>query len=232
ALLLGPVVPNVSRAGECCSSPDNGSGTATLPPASGGCYYYGSTEIVDGLPGGDTIQINGYIGFFSAVSEIPGGTLSGTTSQGFNAVFFMSMTGTGSITGFSRNINIPLVNERIDWGPRVPYAVTQSATAQYMALQGQITSDLDFDLLRVTGGDLFGMPAPGAIELNSFAGGWLVSGFFSLWHRIDFVGSPISAYLAGRSGSTTRQRPFTLCNFQPVPVEPSTWSNIKGLLAD
>jgi hypothetical protein len=232
ACLIGAVTPTSSPAGECCLAPDNGSGTATLPPSTGGCYYYGSTEIVDGLPAASSIQVNGYIGFFSNVTEFPGGNYSGTSSSGFTAVFFMGMTGTGALSGFNRFANIPLVNERIDWGPRVPFAPFQSATAQYMALQGQITGDPDFDLLRITGGDLFGLTSPGAVQLVSSGGGWLVSGYFDLTHRIDFVGNPGSAYLAGRSGSTQRQRPFTLCNFEPVAVEPSTWSGIKHLLAN
>ncbi len=43
---------------QCCNVPGNGAGTADMPAH---CRYAGRMEIVDGLPFGDTIQIDAII---------------------------------------------------------------------------------------------------------------------------------------------------------------------------
>jgi len=216
----------------CCLQPDNGFGTATLPPTTSGCAYYGTSAIVDGLAPGDTIFINvAYYGFFS-VNEAPGGGLGGTQSN-FGASLALSMTGTGSLFAFNRFIILPLTApfQVIDWSPRVPFSPVQNATLDLRRLQGQVTLDPDFDLLRITGGGDFGMPSPGLVQLTTFAGQWGVSSYIDVSHRIDFVGAPAGS-LAGRSGSTTRNRRWTMCAEPVVSVTPSTWSGIKALLGD
>lgn len=219
----------------CCLAPDNGNGTTTLPAfgPSDGCLYLGSTEIVDGLPVGTTIQIAGSFGFFTNVVEAAGGVLGGTFSW-WDGTFTMTMTGTGTLSGFNRVIQVPLVAtqaNRMDWGPRAYFAPVQSAPAQVYRMFGQVTGDPDFDLLRIVGGNDFGLPSPGQIQLVSSGGGWAVSGFFDLAHRIDFVGKPGSS-LAGLSGSTTRERRFELCPENAVATEPTTWSRVKTMYRD
>ncbi|TPW16720.1 MAG: hypothetical protein FD129_645 [bacterium] len=218
----------------CCVAPDNGGGTALLPAplGDGGCIYFGTTEIVDGLPVGTTIQIDASYGAFSNVVEVAGGSLGGTVSD-FDAVFTMSMTGTGTLLGFNRFIAIPLNNgnNRISWSPRMPFAPVQNVLGDLERLSGQVLGDPDFDLLRITGGTNFGMSTPGQAQLVTSAGDWAVSSFFDVFHRIDFVGAPAGS-LAGRSGSTTRQRRFTMCPGNVVAVETKTWSGIKSLLAN
>jgi hypothetical protein len=216
----------------CCLQPDNGFGTATLPPSTSGCSYYGTSEIVDGLAPGDTIFVTvAYYGF-SAVNEGPGGSLGGTQSN-FGASLAMSMIGNGSLTGFNRFIILPLPApfQVIDWSPRMAFAPVQNATLDLRRLQGQVTMDPDFDLLRVTGGTDFGMPSSGLVQLTTAAGQWAVSSYIDVWHRIDFVGRP-GGSLSGQSGSTTRIRRWTLCAEPAVSVSPSTWSGIKALLGN
>ncbi|MDZ4806399.1 MAG: hypothetical protein SGI90_16215 [Candidatus Eisenbacteria bacterium] len=232
-LALGLSASNVrAQADECCLSPDNGTGTATLPPtvADGTCLYVGSGEIVDGLPLGTTIQISATYGFFNNVTEFVGGTLAGTRSD-FSAIMTMTMTGTGALLGFNRVIPVPLPfgAQRISWSPRVANAAVQNVLGDLERLSGQVTGDPDFDLLRITGGGDFGMPSPGQAQLVTSAGQWATSSFFDIQYRIDFVGKPGGA-LAGMSGSTTRTRRFTMCPRSVVPVLPSTWTGIKALL--
>lgn len=232
ALVLSVAVPVAAQAqADCCIAPDNGIGTATLPPAStaGGCVYAGATEIVDGLPAGTTIQITGWFGNFFNVAETAGGGLGGTTST-WQGQFQMQMTGTGTLLGFSRSIVVPLGpgNNIIEWAPRMNAAPLQTGMSQVYFLSGQITGDPDFDLLRITAGNGFGLPSPGQYQVASTFGGWGVSGYFDLTHRIDFIGRPGGA-LSGMSGSTSRQRRFEMCPGGAVGTESSTWSNLKAL---
>lgn len=218
----------------CCVAPDNGFGTALLPPpvGAGGCLYFGNTEIIDGLPLGTTIQISATYGTFSGVVEVAGGSLLGTVSD-FNAVMSLSMTGTGALLGFNRFIQIPLNTgfNRISWAPRTAFAPVQNVLADMERLNGQLSccGDPDFDLLRITGGTNFGMPTSGQAQLVTSAGNWATSSFFDIFHRIDFVGAN-TGQLAGRSGSTSLTRRFTMCPGNVVPVQPSTWAGIKTLL--
>ena len=232
ALLALATIPAAAHA-ECCIVPDNGFGTATLPPTSTGatCVYLGTMEITDGLPVGTTIQIAASIGSFINVVETPGGGLGGTTSN-WDGLCTMQMTGTGALLGFSRSITIPLVgpsNNMMEWAPRMAFAPVQTAAAHVYRLFGQNASigDPDFDLLRIVGGTDYGHPSPGQIQLVSTGGGWAVSGYFDLRHRIDYVGAPTGA-LSGRSGSTTNQRRFEICPENAVAVESASWSHLKA----
>ena len=235
-IALGLSVANVHAqiSDACCVAPDNGFGTALLPPpvGAGGCFYLGNTEIIDGLPIGSTIQISASYGTFSGVVEVPGGSLLGTVSD-FNAVMSLSMTGTGTLLGFNRFIQIPLNtgNNRISWAPRTAFAPVQNLLADLERLNGQVPccGDPDFDLLRITGGTNFGMPTAGQAQLVTSAGNWATSSFFDIFHRIDFVGAA-AGQLAGRSGSTSLTRRFTMCPGNVVPVKDSTWGGIKALL--
>jgi hypothetical protein len=196
------------------------------------CVYLGNTEITNGLPAGATIQVAASIGNFINVSESAGGALGGTTST-WDGLCTLQMTGTGALLSFNRSITIPLVGAGfnvMDWAPRTPFAPVQTATAQLYRLFGQVASfgDPDFDLLRIAGGNDFGMPSPGQIQLVSTGGGWAVSGYFDFTHRIDFVGSPGGA-LSGYSGSTTNNRRFEICPENAVAIESTSWSHLKAL---
>lgn len=232
-LLLSCTLVAHLAAAECCIVADNGAGTATLPPMTTGatCVYLGTSQIVDGLPPGSSIQMSVSIGNFINVVESPGGGLGGTIAS-WDGLCDLAMTGTGALTGFSRNITISLVgfqNNMMQFAPRTPFAPTQTAAADEYRLFGQIPTsvDPDFDFLRITGGSDFGMPSPGQVQLVSTGGGWAVSGYFDLTHRFDFIGAP-GGPLAGMSGSTTLQRRFEICPENAVAVEKVNWSQLKA----
>lgn len=210
-----------------CELPDIGGTAAFPPPCPDG--YRGPWRIVDGLPAGTTIAINGRIHTITGISEGPGGSLGGTQSS-FNALIEMEMNGTGALSGFYRLITYPTSVAVADAAPRMLAAPVQTFSTDLMQLQGQVLGDPDFDLLRITAGTSFGLPSPGSTtytRLGPFGSNYQVDSFFDITWRIDFIGAP-GGPLAGRSGSTTGQTRFQLCE-GPVPVQAATWGGIKAL---
>jgi hypothetical protein len=201
-----------------CVVPEDGTGTAHLPPQ--GCSYKSPTgqpmQIIDGLQP-DTIDCAPTIHNFSCppgfinvcsfatpvgtVCYAPGGSLGGEKSCA-NSTINLIMQGTGGLGGFNRNINIGLGLE-IHAAPRTPFTPVQSFDTDMFRMFGQIIGDPDFDLLRIVAGTDFGLPSPGHTTLTQLPGNqWAVDSFFDITYRIDFVGAP-GGQLAGRSGSTT-----------------------------
>src|SRR3990172_6460198 len=83
--------------------PDNGTGTANLPPAP---WPYANAAgdplmIINGLPPDTTIIINAQHGNYSNMVEGPGGSLGGNQQQ-FEAVMQMALAGTGDLAGYNR----------------------------------------------------------------------------------------------------------------------------------
>lgn len=211
-------------------APDNGSGTATMPPA-GESYESILMQIINGLPPATTVDIiSPLFGNFSTVLEVPGGVFAGGTTSGYGAQLTLPMVGTGALLGYVRTVNIPLFvgNQLMDFDARVLNTSPQSFDGDLRRLQGQITGDPDFDLLRITAGGDFGMPSPGHTTLTNLGGGnWNVDSFFDITYRIDFVGKPGSPF-GGLSGSTTLTSHFQMG--MPVP-EPATLGMLtSGLL--
>ncbi|NOS99275.1 MAG: hypothetical protein HOP29_01455 [Phycisphaerales bacterium] len=214
--------PAPSPAGAPCVVPDNGGGTITLPPA--GCNGYVSPddlhEMINGLPGGSTIQVDARHDKFFNQNEGPGGTLGGNV-ENFGSFLFMQMQGTGPLAPFNRFIGLQ-VQCQTHTGPRTPGSPVQSFPTDMFLLQGQIMGDPDFDLLRITAGSGFGMPSPGHTTLvrqGPPGSGFAVDSFFDIEYRIDFIGRP-GGQLGGMSGSTTgtiRMAIGTPVNDQCIP---------------
>ncbi len=185
-----------------CTVVDNGSGTANLPPA--GCDYVSPEDLhmmINGLPPGTVINVAAEHGRFFNVQHTPGGPLGGEIEQ-YGSGLTLNMQGTGDLAGFNRLINMQPQCQTFT-GPRQPGQPMQSFNTQMNAIQGQITGDPDFDLLRVTAGNAFGMPSPGHTTLTRQPNGmWNVDSFFDIEYRIDFIGAP-GGPLGGHSGSTT-----------------------------
>jgi hypothetical protein len=209
-----------------CFVPDNGTGTADHPPVYPNGYE-GLMQIVDGLPAASTIDINAALLAFAGLVQVPGGGLGGR-QETWTATLPMSLTGTGLLLGFNRNINIPISAGESHSAPRTLFAPSQSFDTDLFRLQGQIVGDPDFDLLRITAGTAFGMPSPGHTIFTQNGGGWAVDSFFDITYRIDFVGNP-GGQLGGMSGSTTRTYRFKMCHDQATSARKSTWGALKQI---
>ena len=186
-----------------CVQPD-ASGTVVLPPVN--CGYVSPDDlhmILDGLPPGTDVIIGiQHSRFINIQTQPDPGT--GGHIETFGSDLLMTMTGRGELTGYQRNL-ILHVNAETHTGPRTPGEPVQSFDTEMFRIQGQITGDPDFDLLRVTAGTGFGMPSPGHTTLTRLGppgSSWNVDSFFDIVYRIDFQGAPGGPF-GGMSGSTT-----------------------------
>lgn len=190
--------------------PDNGSGTASLPP---GPYQAIASRITDGLPVGTTIDVRAWLRPAGS-TEATGGSLGGNVETWNPATLDVELTGSGVLAGFSRSISMTGVYVVTHSASRTPGTTPQNVAQDLFQMQGQILSDPDFDLLRITAGTDFGLPSPGTTTLKQHgAAGWTVDSFFDVNYRIDFVGAPGGA-VTGWSGSTTGTDRYT---FVPEP---------------
>lgn len=198
-----------------CTVPDS-SGTASLPPSCPSGYLGPSGEdmITNGLPPGQTIEVDAQLSSFTCpgvatvcsfappspgVCHQAGGTLGGE-QECSGSTLTMKMNGTGGLF-YNRTINLSVEFETHS-APRTPGEPVQSFDTDMFRLFGQLPpGDPDFDLLRVTAGVDFGYPSPGHTTLLQVPGGWQVDSFFDVTYRVDFVGH-IPGPLAGMSGSS------------------------------
>jgi hypothetical protein len=220
ALLAAPAAAAVVIA------PDNGFGTATIPPT-GETYFGGQMQIINGLPPGSTIDIdNPLYHNFSTVTDFenPAGPLNyadGNFSD-FAAQLTLPMQGTGAFSTYTRTvaISLPLTGQLMQFSGRVTNAPLQIIPADLRRLTGQLPpGDPDFDLLRVTAGTDFGLPSPGVTTLEDLGATYNVHSFFDVTYRIDFVGRAGGPF-GGMSGSTTGIARFELG--EPIVPEPTS----------
>ena len=188
--------------GFICVEPDNGNGTAELPPP--GCGYPSPNEvwmIIDGLPPDTDIELDGPLTNFTNIVSVPGGGLAGERIT-FDAELPWAVSGTGSLAGFNRTIVMPVSGE-MHIGPRTPGDPVQSFDTDMFRLQGEIFGDPDFCTLRFTASTEYGLPSPGHTTLYELpSGDFAIDSFFDISYSIEFEGCP-GSQLDGYSGTTT-----------------------------
>ncbi len=185
-----------------CHEPDNGTGTVNLPPES--CTYVSPLDVhkmIAGLPPGSEIEVSAEHARFINVHRTPGGSLGGETET-FDSGLDLELTGTGALAGFHRTLSLEGIEVEVHTGPRTPGEQVQTFPNEMTHLQGEITDDPDFSLLRITAGSDNGLPSPGQTTLTDLGGGlYNVDSFFDVTYQIEFTGAP-GSILDGLSGST------------------------------
>ena len=213
--------------------PDNGTGTITLPPA--GCDFTSPDEkfmIIDGLPPGTTIEMEGILMDFICCNsscplcslplppgqcEMLGGSLGGH-GHCFEATLDLTVTGTGSLEGFNRHIAVPVFCEA-HTAPRNPGDPVQAFAADMYRLQGELFGDPDFCEFIITAGTDFGLPGPGQTTLTDLGNGTFnVDSFFDITYRIQFEGcsgSILDAYAGTTTATIRMETGFWQCEPKP-----------------
>jgi hypothetical protein len=218
-----------------CVVPDNGTGTITLPPM--GCEYtspYEDFEIIDGLPPGTTIELDGTLRDFiccdgppscsacslnlvSAECETTGGTLGGNVHC-YEATLDLTASGTGSLVGFNRQLAVSVFGE-VHTAPRTPGDPVQTFQTDIIRLQGELFGDPDFCVFRFRAGTDHGLPSPGETTLIQLpSSDFMVDSFFDITYQIEFQGCPQSVLnpYAGTTTATIRMETgFEHC--EPTP---------------
>jgi hypothetical protein len=183
----------------CCSAPDNGFGTVTIP--SEDCDYFSDDvpfEIYDGLPPDSYIYLDGPLTNISVINSFPGGSLGGEIVV-FTGDLEINLSADGDLSGFNRYLVLP-VDGILHTAPRIPGEQVQNFQTDLYSLEMELIGDPDFDYLQIRAGANFGEPSPGSTTLIELANGnFAVDSFFDISYNIEFAGAPGSV-LDGSGG--------------------------------
>jgi hypothetical protein len=205
-----------------CLVTGSSSGTVNLPPD--GCEYLSADQvhfIINGLPQNTTIILGArHLDFLCrklGQCGTPGGPLGGEVED-FNSTAVFQLSGTGTLSGWTRTLSVPLAVQTAT-APQTPGAASQTFKTEMLRLQGSINGDPDFALFEVTGGSDNGFPSPGSTTLtlqDAAANQYRVDSSFNVGYQIRFVGAP-GGKLAGRSGTT--KGTVTMSSVMPCPAD-------------
>lgn len=217
SILVGLVMvcTGFSWAGDPCYAPPNADGSADLPPVF--CTY-----TPDEIQGVLDFQASPTMdSFFDIVYTMGGNFGPEGQIQQYHAVLHLALTGTGTLEGYARTVDIPIDVETHSAARGT--GEVQDFDTEMVSLSGQLPpGDPDFDLLRVTAGSAFGMPSPGHTTLTQIGGpggDWAVDSFFDIAYRIDLAGHP-GGPLDGLSGTAEGTVRLSVGNPPPPPSSP------------
>ena len=203
--------PAWTQLNDQCVVADNGTGTVTLPPV--GCGLKQPQEvfmIIDGLPAGTRLELDGTHGAFHCDAPagigpclVENGGIFGGQRELFNGVMVFEIRGVGSLASFRRVINIDTTVETQS-APRTPGNPVQNFDTGIISLLGSLPpGDPDFAQLNLISGSNFGLNSFGHTSLTDRGDGtFLVDRFYDVGYQIVFQGAPGGA-LDGLSGTTT-----------------------------
>ena len=182
---------------------DNGTGKITLPPPNSAYVRpHEALSLSDGLSAGTEIETTVKLSSFvcdPAPCSTSGGNLGGEI-QNYTAIFEMDMLGTGSLAGFQRTLQIPVMVEThsAPTAGSVPGVVADAfhtrgsndVEIELVAMGGLLPAgDEDFTELEITIETESVGPNPGSLSLTDLGDGTFgVDSFFDISYRIDFTG--------------------------------------------
>jgi hypothetical protein len=175
-------------------------------------------ELINGLPGGSTIELDASHSDFFNIARMPDGM--GGEIETFNSALILTMQGTGGLSTFTHGATLQTVDQTHVMADTHPHPDMRVHQTEFLSLTGGLAGfDPVFSVLDVTAGSVHGMPSPGMTTMRRLPNGsWEVHSFFDIEYRIDFVGNPGGPF-AGMSGSTTGT--IRMSVGEPIP-EPAT----------
>jgi hypothetical protein len=183
-------------------TPDNGTGTITLPPPNGEYVTPSMFHAYLEQGGVITAELEARHGRFLNVQRRTGGSLGGEVET-FDSTVQLKITGRGPLAGWGRTISVPTRCET-HVGPRTPGDPVQSFPTVMYHIEGRVTGDPDFDSLHIVGGSANGYHSPGHTTLTDRGDGtFQVDSTFNVSFRLEYQGSEKGA-LKGASGETEK----------------------------